>query len=251
MLRPRLIAAFLYVLSGAFALPGAAAGAGFDTAIPVILNDKAEVPVPGEAFPVLKSPGDLSVWGQFVAVKELRLETSCRCEAGVGHYTAAKAPQHFSILINDSNTYFQLPAGYEISLDGDRPGAKFYLKKPSVQDKTALGTAGQPFSKKCVFEGSEYLPLKAAAAVSASRGKRVRTGFLRPACYKNLITGTSTLDYWNILRVAFEGGSMEMQTASSESFLNREDCLSFYQQIRRRGMGSVYPEEFNTGANKK
>lgn len=243
-----MIAALVLVVSGVFgiarprnAMPSdlrdaPADNRDFDISLRAL--DKAGGNIPE---PEIAAAAPVPVWPHFEDAGSIGLEAGYRCGQGTRLYAVYRRSDGrpaLSVLIDGFVTSFPLPDGYDLSMEGDRPGVGVYLERSGGRGRSLLGVVGQPAYEGCVSEGSEgrtQLPLQSAPGVRVLRGKSVKTGFFSPPCYKNATTGAYKLEFWHLLRLSLAGETVEIKTPGSEQFTTREECREFYLKVTGKG----------------
>lgn len=127
-----------------------------------------------------------------------------------------------------SDYFYPDEANLRLELAGDGPGAAVSIRSEQGPPRP-LGTIA-PEEGPCRPYSSVLAVLQPAAGVSATISVEPRTGFLRPACYKDPVNGLRKLDTWTILALVFPQETMTVKTADGMSFRDKQSCLDFYER---------------------
>jgi hypothetical protein len=126
--------------------------------------------------------------------------------------------------------FYPNEAGLRLDLAGDGPGAA--LSIGSAEGALhALGTIAHE-EGPCRPYSSVQARLEIAAGVAATISVAPRTGFFRPACYKDPINGFHKLDTWTVLTIVLPQETLTVRTADGMSFHNKQSCLDYYERAK-------------------
>lgn len=129
-----------------------------------------------------------------------------------------------------SDYFYPKDAGLSLELSGDGPGAALSVRSEQGPPRR-LGTLARE-EGPCRPYPSVLAGLETAGGVSATISVEPRTGFFRPACYKDPVNGFHKLDIWTVLTLIFPQEIMTVKSADGMSFRDKQSCLDYYERAR-------------------
>ena len=126
--------------------------------------------------------------------------------------------------------FYPNEAGLRLDLAGDGPGAALSIGS-AEGTLHALGTIAHE-EGPCRPYSSVQARLEIAAGVTATISVAPRTGFFRPACYKDPINGFHKLYTWTVLTIVLPQETLTVRTADGMSFHNKQSCLDYYERAK-------------------